>query len=171
MIGSHISLVNILPADAAGNALITIQPAAQKEIGIATEILMPVTLPLEVEAYGFVLDPAPLSKLNSDLVSAEAALAAAGAQYRRTSRLYAEQKNASLRDLQAAQASYLTDKSQLEALEQQLRNDWGAAISEMNAQHRAQLVSALVERTEAIARVTAPVSSQIKCEYGLVRAN
>lgn len=143
--------------DAAGNVLITIRPPTQKEIGIATKVLKPVTLPVQVQAYGFVLDPAPLSKLNSDLLSAQAASDAAGAQYRRTSRLYAEKENASLRDLQAAQVSYLTDKTQLETLKQQLRNDWGAEISRMDVRSRAQIVSALVERTEAIARVTAPI--------------
>lgn len=147
--------------DAAGNVLITLGPAAQKEIGIATEVLKPITLPIEVQAYGSVLDPAPLAKLNSELLSAQAALGASAAQYRRTSRLYAEQQNASLRDLEAAQASYLTDKSQLETLGQQLRNDWGAEISGMDAHNRAQLVSALIERTEAMARVTASVGEEI----------
>ena len=46
--------------DANGQIVIALPPAAQKEIGIVTEILKPVTRPLEVEAYGFVLDPAPL---------------------------------------------------------------------------------------------------------------
>jgi len=147
--------------DAAGNVLITIQPAAQKEIGIATEILKPLVRPIEIEAYGFILDPAPLSKLNSDLASAQAALDAAGAQYRRTIRLYSEQKNASLRDLQAAQASYLTDKSQVEALEQQLRDEWGAEIALMNLATRSKLVSSLVDRREAIARVTAPIGEPL----------
>jgi hypothetical protein len=147
--------------DAAGNVLITIQPAAQKEIGIATEILKPTVRPIEIEAYGFILDPAPLSKLNSDLASAQAALDAAGAQYRRTGRLFAEQKNASLRDLQAAQASYLTDKSQVKALEQQLRDEWGAEIALMNFPTRSELVSSLVDRREAIARVTAPIGEPL----------
>jgi hypothetical protein len=147
--------------DRAGHVLITIASAAQKEIGIATEVLKPVILPLEVQAYGFVLDPAPLAKLDSELMSAEAALNAARAQYRRTSRLYAEQKNASLRDLQAAEASYLIDKSQVEALQLQLRNDWGTEISGMDFGSRVQLVSALVERNEAISRVTAPVGDQV----------
>src|SRR5215831_4157080 len=57
--------------DRAGNVFIMIAPAAQKEIGIATEVLKPVTLPREVQAYGFVLDPAPLVRLNSDLLSAQ----------------------------------------------------------------------------------------------------
>jgi hypothetical protein len=147
--------------DSAGHVFIAIRPPTQKEIGITTEVLKPVVRPIEIEAYGFVLDPAPLSKLNSDLLSAQGALAAADAQYRRTSRLYAEQKNASQRDLQSAQATYVTDKSQLEALEEQLRNDWGEEITQMDPRDRAHLVSALVDRREAIARVTAPTGEQI----------
>lgn len=150
-----------LSRDAAGHVFIAIQPAAQKEIGIATEILKATVRPIEIEAYGFIVDPAPLLKLNSDLLSAQAALDAAGAQYRRTSRLYAEQKNASLRDLQTAQAAYLTDRSQLEALRQQLRNDWGAEVARLNPDGRSQLVNALIERQEAMARVTVPVGDQL----------
>jgi len=150
-----------LSGDAAGHVFIVIRPAAEKEIGITSEILEPVVQPIETEAYGFILDPAPLSKLTSDLLSAQAALGPADAQYRRTSRLYAEQKNASLRDLQAAHASYVTDKSQLQALEQQLRNDWGEEVAQMDAGGRSKLVSALVDRREAIARVTAPIGKQL----------
>jgi hypothetical protein len=83
-------------------------PAAQKETGITTEILMAAVRPVKVEAYGFVMDPAPLSKLNADLTSAQATLDSSSAQYYRTRRLYAEQKNASLRDLQSAEATYLS---------------------------------------------------------------
>jgi hypothetical protein len=155
------STAALLSRDAAGHVFIAIRPAAQKEIGITTEILKPTVQPIEIEAYGFILDPAPLSKLNGDLLSAQAALAAATAQYRRTSRLYAEQKNISLRDLQVAQASYLTDGSQLEALEQLLRNNWGEEVARMDTQERSQLVNALIDRREAMARVTAPIGDQL----------
>jgi hypothetical protein len=146
--------------DAIGNVVVVIAPDVQKEIGIATEILVPTVRPVEVEAYGFVLDPSALAKLNSDLLSAHAALDAAVAQYRRTKHLYEEQKNASLRDVQAAQASYLTDKNQVKALEQQLRNDWGRQVAQMDSQGRSLLVSALIDRREAMARVTAPIGKQ-----------
>ncbi len=146
-----------LSRDAAGRVFIALGPSAQKESGIATAVLKAAVRPIEVEAYGFILNPAALSRLNSDLLSAQAAMDAAAAQYRRTRRLYAEQKNASLRDLQTAQASYLTAQSRLEALAQQLCNDWGAELARMEPQRRAQLVSALVQRREAIARLTAPI--------------
>jgi len=147
--------------DAAGHVFIAIRPAAQREIGLTTETLKPVTKPVEVEAYGFVLDPAPLSKLNSDLIGAQAALDASWAQYRRSSRLYAEQKNVSLRDLQTAQAAYLSDRARLQAFNEQLRDTWGAEIAQMDSRARAELVGALVGRREAIARVSVPSGTQL----------
>jgi multidrug efflux system membrane fusion protein len=147
--------------DAAGHVFIAIRPAAQKEIGLTTETLKPVMKPVEVEAYGFVLDPTPLSRLNSDLVSAQAALDASQAQYRRSRRLYGEQKNVSLRDLQTAQAAYLTDRVRLQVFNQQLRDTWGAEIAQMNSQARAELVEALVDRREAIARVSVPSGAHL----------
>jgi hypothetical protein len=143
--------------DSAGHVFIVIRPAVQKEIGLATETLERAVRPLEAEAYGFVLDPAPLSTLNSDLMSAQAALGASRAQYRRTRRLYADQKNASLRDLQSAEAAYLGNRARLEALEHQVSDRWGREIAQMNSRARGQLVRALIDRREAIARVTVPV--------------
>ncbi len=147
--------------DAAGNVLITIQPAVQKEIGIISETLKPAVLTVEVEAYGFVLDPAPLSKLNADLISAQASLDASSAQYRRSRQLYTEQKNASLRDVQSTEAAYLNDKARVEALNQQLLDAWGRPIAQIDSLARSELVSALIDRREAIARVTAPIGAAL----------
>jgi hypothetical protein len=155
-----------LSHDAAGHVLITIAAAAQKEIGIRAATLAPVRRPLTVQAYGYVLDPGPLSRLNSDLAVAQAALDASAAQYRRTSRLYREQKNVSLRDLQTAQAAYLTDQSQFEALRQQLRDQWGNQVARMRPPARARLVGALVDRREALARVTAPAGQLLDATPG-----
>ena len=155
------STVARVARDAAGNVVVAMGPAAQKETGISTEILKAVLRPVEVEAYGFVLDPAPLSKLNADLTSAQAALDSSSAQYYRTRRLYAEQKNASLRDLQSAEATYLNDKARVDALEQQLRNAWGRQIAQIDSRARGELVSALIDRRKAIARVTAPIGDAL----------
>jgi len=147
--------------DTAGHVLITIAPAAQKEIGLIAETLRLVVRPVEIEGYGFALDPAPLSQLNSDLLSADAALTASRAQFRRSRRLYADQNNVSLRDLQNARASYLADKSRRDALQQQLRDQWGGEIAQMDSRSRSKLVSALVDRRAAFARVTAPIGEQL----------
>ena len=147
--------------DATGNVFITIKPTAQKEIGLATSKLESVTRPVEVEAYGYILDPGPLSKLNSDLISAQAALDASRAQYLRSKRLHGERENVSLRDLQSAQASYLADESRLDALQQQLRDEWGGEIAQMAPAERSDFVSGLVDRRQAIARVTVPAGKSL----------
>jgi hypothetical protein len=147
--------------DAAGRVVIALRPATQKEIGLATETLTRVTRPLEIEAYGFILDPAPLAALNSNLVSAQAALDASAAQYHRSKRLYGERKNASLRDLQTAQATYLTDQARAQVLEQQIRDAWGPEVAQMNPRARGDLISALIARHQAIAHVTAPVGEAL----------
>jgi hypothetical protein len=144
-----------------GDVVIAMGPAAQKEIGITTEILKRVVRPIEVEAYGFVLDPVPLSKVNADLTGAQASLDSSSAQYRRSKRLYAEQNNASLRDLQTAEAAYLNDKARVVALEQQLRDTWGSQIAQLDSRARGELVSALIDRREAITRVTAPIGEAL----------
>lgn len=147
--------------DAAGNVVIAIGPAAQKEIGLRTETLPAVVRAVEVEAYGFILDPAPLAKLNSDLISAQAALDASRAQYRRSQRLFAEHKNVSLRDLQTAQAAYLTDQARRDALAQQFRDTWGSEIARMDARARSEFVNALVDRREAIVRLSLPAGETL----------
>jgi hypothetical protein len=160
------STVARVSRDAAGNVVVAMDSAAQKEIGITTEILKPVVRPFEVEGYGFVLDPAPLSKLNADLTSAQAALDSSSAQYHRTRRLYAEQENASLRDLQSAEATYLNDRARAEALEQELRDAWGGQIAQIDSRARGELVRALIDRREAIARVTAPIGEALDSAPG-----
>lgn len=147
--------------NAAGQVVIAIRPAAQKRSGLSAELLKPVRRRVEARAYGFVLDPGPLSTLNSELATARAALDRSRAQYHRTRHLYAEHRNASQRDLQSAQASYLTDNSRFEALKQQLRDQWGSKIAELSSQARSQLVDALIERHQAIARVTVPIGKPV----------
>ncbi len=147
--------------DAAGDVLIALRPATQKAIGLTTETLVRLTEPLEVEAYGFVLDPAPLAMLNGNLLSARAALDASAAQYHRSKRLYGEQRNTSLRDLQTAQATYLSDNARAQALEQQIRDAWGPEVAQMNPRARSDLISALIARRQGIARVTAPVGAAL----------
>lgn len=147
--------------DAAGHVLIGIKPATQKKIGLRTEALASVTRQPGIEAYGYVLDPAPLAALDSNLVSARAALQAASAEYRRSRRLYHDQKNASLRALQGARAAFLSDRSRAEALEQRMRDAWGPEIADMNPRARAELIAALIARRRAIVRVSVPAGAAL----------
>lgn len=145
-----------------GHVSISIRPAALKEIGLATETLHGVVRPIDVEAYGLVLDPAPLAKLNGELVAARAALAASRAEFRRSRHLYAEQKNVSLKAMQAARATYLADESRVEVLHQRLGDEWGGEIARMKPRARSDFVAALIQRRQAIARVSLPAGKTIE---------
>lgn len=147
--------------DAAGHVLIRIRPATRREIGLRTEKLARVTERLRVKAYGFVTDPAPLAALNGSLSSARAALDAASAEYRRSSRLYHERNNASLRAMQSAQAVYLSDQARVQAIELRMRGAWGPEIAEMSPSARARLIDDLIARRIAIARVTVPTGAHL----------
>jgi hypothetical protein len=100
--------------------------------------------------------------LNGDLVAARAALAASHAEFRRSRHLYAEQKNVSLKAMQSARATYLADESRVEVLRQQLRDQWGGEIAQMNSRSRSDFVAALITRHQAIARVSLPVGQALE---------
>jgi hypothetical protein len=156
-----VSSVAHLSRDRAGRVIIALAPSAQTAAGIVTAVATPVTRRIEVDAYGRVLDPEPLAALDSALSAARAGLRASRAQYQRTRQLYLERNNASLRDLQSAQAQYFSDRSHCQLLEQQLRNGWGSEIAAMSTQARLRLVGALVDRREALAQVTVPLGQPL----------
>jgi hypothetical protein len=141
---------------AGGRVFVSIRPAAVKETGLVTETLRATVRPLDVEAYGLVLDPAPLAKLNGQLIAVHAALVASKAEFQRSRRLYREHMNVSQKAMQTAQAAYVSDKSQLEVLRQQLRNEWGGEVAQMKPQALSDFIAALIARRKAIARVSLP---------------
>lgn len=144
-----------------GRVFVSVRPAAVKEIGLATETLRAAVRPIDLEAYGMVLDPAPLAKLNGDLVAARAALVASHAEFQRSRHLYAEQKNVSLKAVQSARATYLADESRVQVLRQRLGDRWGNEIARMEPGARSKLIAALIERRQAIARVSLPVGQNL----------
>jgi len=112
-----------------GEAIITLDTATQKLMGLQVSSVQAAQLSPELKGYGRVLDPAPLASLVADLVTAQAASAASRAELERLKTL-AAQNNASERALQAAQATAAHDQSQLESVHLRLVSGWGKAISE-----------------------------------------
>ena len=144
-----------------GNTVIQISREEQGRIGLATELLKPVTLPVEFTAYGTVIDPAPLMALNSQLESARASLAASRSQFERAKLLHAEGQNLSLKDVQTTEAKFRADDAQFELLGQQLADNWGESMSTMSPGARASLVNALVRRAEGMIRVSLPAGESL----------
>lgn len=127
-----------------GETRITLGAAAQRQAGIITQQLATGSWGASLRAYGIVLDPQPLSELANRYVSARAQLQSAlaradGAQLaaERARTLYADQQNMSAAQLQAAEASYRTERASVAASQSDLatlaasaQQSWGPVLGE-----------------------------------------
>jgi multidrug efflux pump subunit AcrA (membrane-fusion protein) len=111
-----------------GNAVVTLDAATQKLMGLHTADLAATQISPELKGYGRVLDISPLVSLVADLAVARAAADASQAELRRLKTL-AAQNNASERSLQTAEAAAVHDQAQLESARLRLVADWGGAIA------------------------------------------
>jgi hypothetical protein len=111
-----------------GEAVITLDAATQKVMGLQTTTLAPAQLKPEVKAYGRVLDASALVTLVADLATAQAASEASQAELKRLKTL-AGQNNASERALQTAEAAATRDQVQVELARLHLLSGWGGAIA------------------------------------------
>src|SRR6266853_3367361 len=136
-----------------GEAILTLDRATQKRVGLKAERVLPATINPEAKGYGRVLDPAPLAALSLDLVSAEATLAASEREFERL-KLLNEQKNASDRALQAAEVTVRRDRIVVEATRSRLLSTWGKPLVERS--DLAELVRSLTSREIALARIDLP---------------
>ena len=97
-----------------GEVIITLDAATQKVMGLQVAPLAATELSPEVKGFGRVLDPAPLSVLVADLVSARTTAATSQKELARL-KVLAEQNNASARTLDAAEATAQRDAAQADA--------------------------------------------------------
>jgi hypothetical protein len=111
-----------------GEAIIKLDAATQKLIGLQTATLPPAELSPEIKGFGRVLDTAALASLVADLMAASAASQASQAELERLKTL-AAQNNASARALQAAEAAAVRDATQTEAVRLKLVAGWGSVIA------------------------------------------
>lgn len=102
-----------------GLAMVSLDLKAQELIGLQTARPASATLPLEIKAYGRVLDSATLVSLYDDDLAARAALQASQQQYLRLKQL-AAQNNTSAQALETAEAQSKHDQSALETAKAQL---------------------------------------------------
>jgi hypothetical protein len=147
-----------------GYVLVTVRRGEPERIGLKTETLAAETYHARWTAYGVVLDPAPLLTLNGDLLSATAALSAARAEFERAQRLHAERQNVSLKDLQAAEATFRGDQARVALLTQRIADNWGEGVAAMSAEARGALIAALVQRSAAIAAASLPPGQSLAAQ-------
>jgi multidrug efflux system membrane fusion protein len=111
-----------------GNAVVTLDTATQKLMGLQTAPLASAQLSPELKGYGRVLDVSPLASLVADMAVNHSAAEASQAELQRLKTL-AAQNNASERALQAAAATAVHDQAQVESTRLRLVADWGGAIA------------------------------------------
>lgn len=134
----------------AGEPTITLGRDEQARAGIELTALEETRFTRQLRAYGAVLDSGPLAELSSryaatlaELQKARARLTASQSAAERAQRLYDDQQNTSLANLQTARAAFAVDRASVAAEETAVENlasdarrEWGAALG-----------GALIERT------------------------
>jgi hypothetical protein len=97
--------------------------------GIVLAKSVEATLAPDVQAYGRVIDPAPLVTIVAEQETARTALAAAEKEYQRVQKLFAAGGNASAQALEAAEAAVNRDRATLASARARLLAGWGSALA------------------------------------------
>jgi len=149
-----------------GEPTVTLDGETQKRIALKVESVTPAKLSPELKGYGRVLDPAPLAALVVELDSTQAVLAASQKEFNRL-KLLNEEKNASDRALQTAEATARRDQILMESVRTRLALAWGKAIAE-----RADLpafLRLLISLESVVVRVDLPAGEVTRASPGSAR--
>jgi hypothetical protein len=167
-----------------GQPVIKLDADAERQSGIKTAVLASASYQPQVRAYGMVLDLGPLTELSNRYIGARAQLQTAAAKleasrtaYERAQKLYKDQQNVSLAELQAAAAAFRVDEAGVAAAQSQLGTlaatayqDWGAVLGRALID-AAPMATRLIERQDFLIQVTLPpgVSLPSPSETAVVR--
>src|SRR6266496_519656 len=144
--------------DAHGEMIFTLEVETQTRIGLKAESPAAVQWQPETKAYGHALDPAPLASLMAELVPAHVAAETSQLEFERL-RTLAEQNNASIRALQAAEAAAKRDQLLVESLRTKLILGWGNAL--LDRDDPPAFVNSLARRERALVRVDLPAGESL----------
>jgi hypothetical protein len=155
-----------------GVTIIRLDTATQQKSGIVVKALVGASRRGETQAYGQVLDLQPLIELRgrhdaaqADLTATRAAAFASKAEAERSRALYEDQRNVSLKVLEAAQAAQRADQAKADAAELAVRNLEATA----EQQYGQVLVSAAFEpHSAAFARLAARQDTLVRLTLQLV---
>jgi hypothetical protein len=134
---------------------LSLTAAQQEAVGIRVEQPLHLTAPLEIEAYGTLLDPVALVTDLGRLESTRAAAAAAGADAARLERLYHADEQASLKAWQASQAQSIEAAMQARAAATSFGVQWGPLAS-WSAERQRSLIESLANGRKALLRADVP---------------
>ena len=135
---------------------ITVSAAEQARLGVQTQALTAAPAPQGLASTARVLDPGPLIQLDADLAAASASLAASRAEASRTRKLYAQDRTASARALEAAEAQAQADLQRVSGAQRRLLLEWGDGVARLAARRRAALLNDLAHVRSELVRVELP---------------
>jgi len=152
--------------DENGRVLIKMDDETQGNMGLLVEKPVAAQLSPELKGYGRVIDPAPLAALVTELASAQAASTATSLEYERL-KLLAADRNASLRALQAAEASALRDQLAVHSARERLAVSWGKSVADQG--DLPAFVQSLTSQNSVLVRIDLPVGDPLPSPPGGAR--
>jgi hypothetical protein len=146
-------LLMAAPAAAAPAAVVKLDTATQRRLGVATAPLAARQRVASVPGFARVLDPVPLATLDSDITAAMAALAASQAEADRSRALNAADQTVSRRAADAAAAQARADAAKLQLLRRRVGLEWGPSLAAFSDAQRGRLVADLAAGRAALVRI------------------
>jgi hypothetical protein len=145
--------------DTNGDVYIKIDATTQERIGLKTAPLESAQLLPEVKGFGRVVDPAPLSALQVEQLSAQASLDASSKEYERLKGLYAQDQNVSTRALEAAEVTKKKDQLLVDAAKTRLALTLGPMAMTQSNLH--EFIGSLVSLKTALVRIDLPLGETV----------
>ena len=136
-----------------GSAMVRLTPTEQAHLGLHTVRLAGVNRSGEIDGFAKVLDPGPLAQLGSDLQTAQASLAASGAEAARAKSLNAQDLGVSAKDTEVAVAQAKSDALRVTQLRRRLGLEWGPGVARLSDAERNRLVDELANGRAALVHV------------------
>jgi hypothetical protein len=107
------------------------------------------------------LDPSTLLHLDSELSAAAASFGASRTEAQRMKKLYSENRTASARAVEAANAQAEADLQRVNAAHRELALQWGNGVANMQAHRRADLLNDLTNAHSELVRVEVPAGTPV----------
>jgi len=148
---------------------VTLSAAEQARLGVQTQALTAAPAPQGLASTARVLDPGPLIQLDADLAAASASLAASRAEASRTRRLYTEDRTASARALEMAEAQAQADLQRVSGAQRRLLLEWGEGVARLPQRRRAALLNDLAHVRSELVRIELPPEAPVPPAGAVVR--
>lgn len=148
-------LLTAAPATAAPGAIVRIDAATQRRLGVVTTPLVAARRTAAVSGFARVIDAVPLASLDADIAAAAAALAASQAEATRTRALNAADQTVSRKASEAAGAQARADAAKLALLRRRVALEWGPSMAALSDARRARLIGDIAAGRAALLRIDA----------------